>query len=264
MKKIAILVIAATNQPVYLHYIKTYWTELINYTNKEKSHIDVFLLLENGAVTDAFSHVLDNVIEDQNADLDQHCEPQFQRAGLPSILSKTIYAYELLHDKYDVFFRTNLSSFIKLSAFDDYVQTKDSIIYSGAWIWRDALRQDLLHHNKIGSDQSIKSLAELDGYEGNTFFSGAGYFLNAQEARSLAERKESIRYDIIDDVSVGLMFSDYEELSGFSTLIEAKTPTKKIVQMMHDSHAPHIRLQHFPLEVAEAVWQALENDPVWK
>ena len=263
MKKIAILVIAAVNQPLYKHYIRTYWTDLISHLKAERSHIDVFLLFEKGTEIDEFRDVKDNIIEDVNDDLNLLCDPKYGSIIIPGVLSKTIYALELLHDKYDVFFRTNLSSMIKVSAFDGYVQSKKSICYSGTWVWTDSLRKDLLYHNKIGPNMSIKALSELDSYEGNTFVSGSGYFLNSKEAESLVRRKETIRYDIVDDVSIGLMFAKHEQLPDFSTCI---TPDKSVDQIMHiirKTKASHIRLQHFPLDLAEALWHQLSNDRVW-
>jgi hypothetical protein len=85
-----------------------------------------------------------------------------------------------------------LSSVIKISAFENFVQNKADICYSGAYAWTDALRQGLLYHDKIGPDKSIKSLAELDHFQGNTFISGSNYFLNAAEAKSLIARKGEI------------------------------------------------------------------------
>ena len=264
MKKIAILVIAATNQPVYINYIKTYCIELIKYTNEVKPNIDVFLLLENGTVTDLFSDIPNNVIEDKKSDLDRLCNPQFQSINVPGILSKTIYALELLHDKYDVFFRTNLSSFIKMSKFENHVESKKMIGYSGAMVWNDALRENLLHYNWIGPDKCIKTISELDEFEGNTFISGSGYFLSSQEALSLVKRKQSIRYDLPDDVAIGLMFTKYEILKNFSTIIKPSMPLNEIMRIIRTSDSPHIRLQHLPVSIAEAIWHELEKDPVWK
>lgn len=156
------LVIAATKQPVYVHYIKTYWTELIRHTRATKPHIDVFLLFENDRDLAEFSHLKDNIIQDQHSDPCALCSPEFHTVRIPGILSKTIYAFELLQDKYDVFFRTNLSSLIRVPYFDQFVQEKSHICYSGSGVWQDALRADLEYHNKIGPDKSIKSLDELD------------------------------------------------------------------------------------------------------
>jgi len=264
MRKIAILVIAAVNQPLYVHYIKTYWTELIRYANASLPNIDVFLLLEKGTPMDVFKDIGANVIQDHHSDLHQLCDAKFHTPHIPGILSKTIYALELLQDRYEVFFRTNLSSLIRISRFNSYVQSLDSICYSGAWVWVDGLRQDLVNQNKIGPDKSIKTLAELDGFEGNTFISGAGYFLSSEEARNLVRRKQMIRYDIVDDVSVGLMLGRHEALSHFATIIKPDRSADEIMEVIRKSNACHFRLQHFPLSLAEELWNQLQNEPVWK
>ena len=263
MKKIAILAIAATNQPVYVHYIRTYWTELIKYTNTEKTDVDVFLLFEHGAAIDEFSAIGDNIIEDATPDLDMLCERKFRSIIVPGILSKTIYALEMLQDDYDVFFRTNLSGLIKVSAFETFVQSRTSICYSGSWAWVDSLRKDLIHHGRIGPEKSIKTLSELDGYEGNTFISGSGYFLSAEEVKSLVRRKNQIRYDIVDDVSMGLMFPTHEVLPKFSKCANRDSSIEKIQKVIRNNDACHIRLRHFPLALAQELWQKLSTDDVW-
>ena len=263
MKKIAILVIAAVNQPVYISYIRNYWTSVIQHTNAHTPHIDVFLLLENGTPMREFEAILPNVIVDPNSELDELCPRQFQQLGMPGILSKTIHALDVLKDEYDVFFRTNLSSFIKIAAFDQFIQSKKKIIYSGAWVWADGLRNDLIHHDKIGPTKSIKDLTELDRYDGNTFISGAGYFLNSSEARSLVKRKELIRYDIVDDVSVGLMFSHHEMLPGFARIVTPELSAGEIADLIRASNACHIRLQRFPVLLAEELWLHLRHQAVW-
>jgi hypothetical protein len=263
MKKIAILVIAALNQPVYIHYIKNYWIELIKHTNDTKPNIDVFFLLEDGTVTDIFSNILDNVIEDKNSDLDQLCDPQHQSLNVPGILSKTVYALESLHDKYDIFFRTNLSSMINISALEAFVESNETITYSGGLGWPNALRENLLQYNWIGPEKSIKSMSELDKYAGNSFISGSGYLLNSQEAKSLVERKQSIRFDLPDDVAVGLMFANYQMLENFSVVIPSSMPLDEIVRTIRTSHVPHIRLQHFSVDLAESIWHELKSEPLW-
>jgi hypothetical protein len=264
MKKIAILVIAAVNQPVYVHYVRSYWTEVIKYVNAEKPNIDVYLLLERDTEMDAFREVEDQVIQDTGTDFDQLCPAEFRTLIIPGILSKTIHAFELLQDKYDVFFRTNLSSLIRISAFEKFVQEKDSICYSGGAAWVDYLRKNLVMYGYIGADKGIKSLSDLDDFESDTFISGSGYFLSAEEVRSLLERKKQIRYDIVDDVSIGLMFKRHEVLHGFTENVEMERSPDNIAAKIRKSEACHIRLQHFPLALAEAVWHRLKDDPVWR
>ena len=262
-KKIAVLVIAAVNQPVYLHYIQNYWTDVIRYTNASVPNIDVFLLLENDVPLDPFRHLSDNLIVDPRSDLSTLCAPEHQRPGIPGILSKTVFAYEALLGDYDVFFRTNLSSLIRISNFDQFVQAKEPLIYSGAWVWPDALRENLLHYDLVGRDKSIRSISELDQFAGNSFASGAGYFLNAEEAQKLVNNQDTIRYDIIDDVAVGLMMPRYEVLEGFGIILKPDSTPEHKMSVIRNSQACQYRLQHFPLADAEALSKQLRDEPLW-
>jgi hypothetical protein len=264
MKRIAILAIAATTQPVYVHYIKTYWTELIRHVKATKPHIDVFLLFEHDSDLVELSHLADNIIQDRNSAPETLCRAEFHDSCIPGILSKTIYAFELLQDRYDVFFRTNLSSLIRVPYFDQFVQSKSHIGYSGSWVWGDALRASLELHGSIGPDKSIKSLADLDAYPGNTFISGSGYFLNAAEVKSLVQRKHQIRYDIIDDVAIGLMFSDYELLPDFTVAISPRDSITEIKSQIRKSSAAHVKLVNFPTERAQDLWDHIRGGQLWK
>lgn len=263
MKKIAILVIGATHTPLYTHYINTYWTRLIRYTEKFAPHIHVFLLFEKDMDIGQIGHLADNIIQDKDCDPDALCLPHFQDSCIPGILSKTVYAFELLQDNYDVFFRTNLSSLIRVPMFDDFVQNKKDLVYSGSLVWQDGLRADLQFQSKIGGDKSIRSMDELADYPGNTFISGSGYFLNAREVKSLAQRKRQVRYDIIDDVSVGLMFEEHECLPGFTTIVTPDQSITEIKNQIRESNAGHVRLEHFPLEKAQELWDHMSLGQLW-
>lgn len=262
MKKIAILVIASINNPVYIHYINTFWTQIINYTNKYKPNIDIFLLFDENLDISNFKHLQKNIIVDKNTNYNGCFNDIKPNNFIPGILSKTIYAYEILQDKYDIFFRTNLSSVINIKKFEEISEGTD-IIYSGGFVWHDALRENLIYYNKIGPNQSIKSLQELENYKGNTFVSGCGYFLNSHEVKNLIKNKEKIRYDIIDDVSIGLMMENYKILSNFSILIKPSESIEEILNKIHKNKFAHIRLQHFPLDKAKLLWLELEKLKIW-
>lgn len=264
MKRIAVLVIAATHQPLYRHYIYTYWTKLIEYTNAQKPHIDVFLLFEHDMDASGLEHLERNIIVDPNGDLAKLCNPEYHEPGLPGILSKTMYSLELLQDNYDVFFRTNLSSVIRTSAFDRYVQDKNPIIYSGSIVWVNALTDNLLQYDRVGPDRSVKSLSQLDEYCGKTFVSGSAYFMNTREVKSLLEDKSRLRYDLPDDVAVGLMMPNHEVLTDFSVTITADTPVADSIEVIKQSRACHIRVEHFPLHVALALWEEFRCLEIWK
>lgn len=260
MKRIAILTIAALSTPVYRHYVTTYWTELIRQARQRWPNIDIYLLFEHATALEGLDDIAENVIVDRCVDLSELCAVGYHTPVIPGVLSKTLYALELLEGRYDVFFRTNLSSLIKLSALNDFVQSSEDLCYSGGWVWTDCLRQALVSQGRIGFGKSIKWLTELDAYPGNTFVSGSGYFLNAQEARSLSLRKQLLRYDIVDDVAVGLMFTRHRWLPGFSQLIRPESSAEAMLRRIRATQACHIRLQHFPLALAQSLWQLLAND----
>lgn len=256
MKKIAILVIAALNQEVYKFYIENYWTQFIKYTNIYEPTVDVFLLFSRNLNLDDHEEIRSNIIIDGNSDYNGLISDKQYNDVLPGILSKTIYAFELLKDSYDVFFRTNLSSIININPFKTHVNS-NNIIYSGAFCWENSLRKDLIHYEKIGADKSIKSLKELESYRGNTFFSGSGYFLNKQEVNYIINNKKMIRYDIIDDVSIGLMLEDYEKLSNFTITIRKTDTYDQIINKLNKNQI-HIRLQHLPVEKAQEIYSLIK------
>ncbi len=263
MKKIAILVIAATNQPVYEYYIRNYWTELIHHTRLMTNHIDVFLLFEKAFDTGGFRRLKDNIIRDDDADYDQLCHRKFHGSQVPGILSKTVFALERLQDHYDVFFRTNLSSVIRLTGFDSFVQRKQSIGYSGAFVWKNALRQDLVTYNRVGPGKCIESLDALESYPGNTFISGSGFFLNQHEARQIVRNKHRLVYAIPDDVAIGLMLPRHEILTGFTFIVKSDTPIEQVDKLIANSNACQVRLQHLPLGTAQSFWDSINRAGLW-
>jgi len=262
--KTAILVIAATVKPLYRHYINHYWTEVINYTNTSEPDIDVYLLFDHSTNLDNFSHLRDNIIQEPVHFREDNVDEQHRRMMSARILSKTTYALELLKDKYDVFFRTNLSSMIRISLFKEFINNREAIGYSGGMVWKDSLRKNMQANGKIGADKKIKSLSELDCFIGNSFVSGCGYFLNRKEATHLVQSKDKFRYEIADDVMVGLMMESYELLRNF---IYVARKTKTIPELLDDIHkkkTPHIRIQHFPLPLAQDFWHQTSDGEIWK
>jgi hypothetical protein len=236
--KTVILVIASTNTPLYIHYIKTYWTTLIDYTNYKKPDIDVFLLFNGDTDEKYYKHIRNNVIIDTN-----------KTTRSPGILQKTIYAFEKLQHKYDVFFRTNLSSIINIDSLEKYI-TNNKVIYSGGIIWHNALRENIKAYNLIDD------ITELDSYPGNTFISGSGFLLNRDEVRNLIKQKNKIRFDIIDDVSIGLMMLKYQDIPHFTEIIISGTSLKDKIKQINKNRI-HTRLQWFTLEEARELWNSL-------
>ena len=264
MKRVAILVIASTRLPVYVHYIETYWTSVIRRTNADLPHLSVFLLFEHDVELGRFGHLENNIIQDPTTDYDRFCPAEHQTPIVPGILLKTVYALELLQNRYDLFFRTNLSSMLKLSAFDRWVQGQKELRYSSPFVWVDALRQQLEQLGQIGPERSIGSLDELENYEGNSFGSGCGFFLNQSEARSLVSRKDRLRFEIADDVSIGLMFPSCDVLPGFTHIARREQELSDLTAGILDTKAVHVRLQHLSLEKARALWDELGDHEFWR
>ncbi|MEY2958167.1 MAG: hypothetical protein RLZZ01_735, partial [Actinomycetota bacterium] len=238
--------------------------EMIRRAPERFPHVDVFLLNEHDTPRRLFEHVAERVITDPDEAPRRHLPIGFEHVGTPSILSKTVHALDVLADRYDVFFRTNLSSVLLLGRLDRYVQEEADLCYSGGLVWPDALRADLERHGRVGPGRSIESMADLDGYPGNSFVSGSGFFLSATEARSLVAERDRLRYDLPDDVAIGLMMRRCRLLDGFSERILATTPVAEVLDRIEFTSATHIRLEHFPVERAMAVWRYLDTELLWR
>jgi hypothetical protein len=265
-KKIAILVIAATTRPIYVHYIDTYWSKLIEYTNSNKSNIDIYLLFDSREDARGFEHLIDNIIIDRNTEFNGFYDRDSSGhvpGRIPGILSKTVYAYELLQERYDVFFRTNLSSMIHTDRFEKLVESKDTVIYSGGSVWANSLRANLVSYGLVGSGQAIKSLEELDSYASDTFVSGAAFFLGVAEVKHLMTNKKDIRYDIIDDVSIGLLMPDFEVLPKFTLILKREQDVEEMLDKLSARNYSHVRLQQFSVEKAQQLWQELNRLKYW-
>jgi hypothetical protein len=262
MKKTAILVIASTCQEVYKHYISTYWREVITYTNNQTPNLDIFLLFDYGIDTSEYKDIEENIIIDYNDDYNGYATKSLKCNGsIPGILSKTIYGFEKLYKKYDVFFRTNLSSMILISNFINFVENND-IIYSGEFEFRNNIRNNLVYYKKIGKDKSIKHIDELDSYPGNTWYSGCGYFINSTQVEKIIKNKDKIRYDIIDDVSMGLYVDKCKKLNGFTKIIYKDQENNILIEQIlnfKNQNGCHIRVQHFPLDKAIEIWIKLKK-----
>lgn len=264
MKRVAILVIAATNQPVYQHYITAYWTELIRHVRAEAAHIDVYLLTEHGQTNKWYANIADAVIEDPDPNVERLVPAAFRTPNTPGILSKTVHALDLLAGDYDVFFRTNLSSVVKLSSFDQHVQATPDLGYSGGLVWNDALRDNLTNYNWIGPGRPVTDLSELDRYPGNSFVSGSGFFLSADEAQHLVDQRDRLRFDLPDDVAIGLMFERASMLTGFTAVFSPQSSIGDMLQRFESTTAQHLRLTHFPIERAMALWRYVDAAQLWR
>ena len=124
------------------------------------------------------------------------------------------------------------------------------MIYSGGIIWHNALRENIKAYNLIDD------ITELDSYPGNTFISGSGFLLNRDEVRNLIKQKNKIRFDIVDDVSIGLMMLKYQDIPHFTEIIISGTSLKDKIKQINKNRI-HTRLQHITLKEAHKLWHSL-------
>jgi len=251
-KKICILIIASIDKELYKHYILTHWKDLLN----NNYSISIYFLLDNDKETIDFfkTHNLINYCIINAIDNCNSVSPYIHG----TLLTKTISAFDKLVDKYDVYLRTNLSSFLKLDQLFEYVQN-NNISYSGIWCWENALRSDLLFHDKVGINKSIKTLDELDKYPENTFFSGSCFFLNNNEVKYIVNNKDIIRYDIVDDVSFGLLFKNYTHIKANCIVVYNNSDIDESVKSIKSTDSFWNRFNHLNLDVAKLLYNKLTD-----
>ena len=146
---------------------------------------------------------------------------------------------------------------INIRLFEDYINN-NNIIYSGGLIWGNYLREHLINMNLLKKNK----MKELNSYKGNTFISGSGYFLNKLEIKDILKNKNKIRYDLPDDVSIGLMMSNYKIINNFTTIINSNILTEYKLNKIKNANSITIRLQHLTLNEAEDLWLSLENNNI--
>ena len=88
--------------------------------------------------------------------------------------------------------------------------------------------------------------------------------MNQSEARALVSRKDRLRFDIADDVSVGLMFPFCDVLPGFTHIAREEQELSDLIAGILNTKAVHVRLQHFSLEKARALWGELGEHEIWR
>ena len=227
MQKIVILVIASFENEYYKFLINEVWSYLIDITNDYK-YLDIFLLFDNDGnngknLIKQFPKLKNNIIMDKTTDLnEQHLcvevdKEDWKGGHTPGILSKTIYAFEKLKNKYNVFYRTNLSSIPHLTNLISYVNN-NNINYSGYNIWWNSLRNHINVVFGLPYNKCIKTISDLSIFKGNTFIGGSGYFLNSNEVNRILKQKHQIRYDIVDDVSIGLLIDKAHDIINYSRI----------------------------------------------
>jgi len=240
VKKIGIFIIASTNLPKYSFLIKEYWIKHTKYINKYKSNIDIFFLFDINSNYQIFSEIKDNII------IDKTIKKDFSRSG---ITKKTLNAFELKKNTYDVYLRSDITTIHNIDKFDNYVQN-NNISYSGGICWENALRENIQCY--LGVNNSIKNLSELKNYPGNTFFGGSCIIFNNEEINNLIENKSIISNKVNDDIALGLMMSNYTILINMICQIDFNVDfTKNDINNILKNETTFIKIRGDKQEIKE-------------
>jgi len=196
--KIVILVLASRSVGDYVRsgpydlYIELFWIPLIKKINMIP-HIDIFLLFSKSSELRGYEEQLKNNVIIDN----------FEGNGfslfVPGILSKQLKAFNMLVDTYDVFWNTNLSVILDIKGLDKYVQSH-KIDYQGHYVFFNEIPTHLDRYNNKCRKEYL-----LNTYKGRTFIGGSGFFLNKKEVAMLVNNKCNIIWDLVNDLSIGLL-----------------------------------------------------------
>ena len=116
-----------------------------------------------------------------------------------NITYKTIQAieYAVKHLKFDYIIRTNMSTIINIHALITYCSTLPKTnVYTGG---------NMLTIHWIDKKSGIKDKT----YWGTNFISGTSIIMSCDVACSIIKNKSKIKYDIIDDVAIGIYIKEH-------------------------------------------------------
>ena len=219
MKKLAILVIASTNDGFYTFLINYIWSNLIEEVKYNK-YVDIYLLYErNFKVSDFPKIPKENYIIDKNINYNNLVpyylydingnrnipsdDKNIYHHLAPHVISKVVYAFELLNMNYDVYLRINLTTIPNIPNILKYINN-NKIINSGFSVFENELRSFLhLEQSKI---------EDFSHYKSNTFIAGTFMLFNKEEIKYIVDNKHLIRYDQVDDVALGLLLEKYDKI----------------------------------------------------
>lgn len=113
---------------------------------------------------------------------------------IPGILDKTIKAFQYIEDndnyKFDYLIRSNISTIVDFDLLTEYLQDT-SIEYGGGL------------KNTITGDKNHPDLENL------IYASGTAIILSRSSLKEFLNKKQNLRKDLIDDVSIGVIMRDH-------------------------------------------------------
>lgn len=167
-----IILVIASRSDIYDKLINVYWSKLIKYVDRNYNNKILIKLIFNKASVNGLDINTNNIIQ---TDIDENL--------IPGVLKKTIFALKEIDANYNYNYlvRTNLSSFFILdNLLKECCRLQKQDIYAGV----------------IGSTRT------------GTFCSGAGFWLSPDNVRYILQNEKHINYNIIDDVSLGILMQN--------------------------------------------------------
>jgi len=212
-----IILVIASRGKIYDSLVENYWKYIINYVNFKYNNIKIYLLYGNCNI-DNININKDNILHFK--DIKENLEP--------GILLKTIKAFEYIDNKYkyDFILRTNLSSFFII---DNLIK-----LYNG-------FHKKMLYSGVIGNYKNKSK-----------FCSGAAFFLSRDVIKYILSNKNKINYNIIDDVSIGMLLSinkliKFKPLPRFNIINNQKRTNNQkqiLLQNIIKNNHYHIRIKN--------------------
>ena len=166
-----ILCVIASRSDVYDKFIEYYWIPFIKYIKRSNLSIEILLLFGNKNNDHLLSDIQDNVVEYENME-----------TLVPGVLQKTILMFEHINKTYNYnkIIRTNLSTFFIL--------------------------ENLIHQNNRLSNTDLYMGINYK-HDNISFCSGACFWCSKDVIRYLIQNKNTLRYDLPDDVAIGEVLS---------------------------------------------------------
>jgi len=174
-----IMLVISSRGEFYDKFIKYYWIPFINFVEKKNNNKLKIILIFNNIDLDDLNIPNNNFLKFKNIE-----------NFIPGILQKTIDAFEYINKnyKYNKILRTNLSSFF---------------IYENLIAKLKFLDNNNLYHGVIGD------------YKTQPFISGALFTISKDVVEFIINNKNNLNYNLIDDVAIGYLLTDFKKLNGY-------------------------------------------------
>ncbi len=191
--RILVLVIASHNKPEYLQ-MEQLWL-----LRKPHINCDVWLVHSKPVREWVGDIVNDSWTDPENIEVDLGRRTIYVKQSeclIPGILAKTVKALEWASDHYDYVWRTNLSSVLDFDGLYQYcLNISNNTGFYGGYIGEYQHSTNIL----------LKKEGVWGNYQFSHFASGAGFLMSRDVVEYLLENQSLLRWDLIDDVAIGLL-----------------------------------------------------------